>query len=392
MFSFQFTHTPSIHFGPGKFGELPGIIEKKKIKKLVLITGGASFRNTDLWQHFVNELKSMRIELKDYSISGEPDPDTINSIAGNGKDFQPDCILAIGGGSVLDAGKAVSAMIPEELPVEQYLEGIGTEQPTGDKIFYIAVPTTSGTGSETTKNAVISRTGENGFKKSLRHDSYVPNIALIDPKLMLSCPKEITAASGLDAITQLVEGFVSSKSSPLTDSLAISGLMTAGRSFERAVEQGESDIEARTHMAYAACMSGIVLANAGLGIIHGIAGYAGGRFSISHGVACGTLLAKATDVIIDRLFDLEEENNIPLIKYAESAKYLSGRDLGSVEKNCGLLVDQFYLWTEKYEIPVLSSFGISEDDCHEIAVKSGLKNTPVDLSAEDIQEICLHRL
>ena len=145
-------------------------------------------------------------------------------------------------------------------------------------------------------------------------------------------------------------------------------------------------------MAYAAYLSGCVLANAGLGVVHGIAGYAGGKFPIPHGAACGTLLAKATDVIIGKLFDLEEENNIPLLKYGEAAKYLTGRDLGSLEKNCQLLIDQLYFWSEKYEIPRLGDYSISGDDCKVIAAYAGRKNTPVFLTNEDCFAICEHRL
>lgn len=392
MFSFHFAKNPALKFGAGMIREIPGIIAGRDSGGVVCITGSRSFRESDRWGALRDGLSAAGIKLRDYSVRGEPSPETVDAIAAECREHPPGCVLAIGGGSVIDTGKAVSAMIPAGGSVERYLEGVGTEEPPGEKVFFIAVPTTSGTGSEATKNAVISRPGAKGFKKSLRHDNYVPDTAVIDPELMLSCPPDITAASGLDAVTQLLEGFVSTNASPLTDAIAGSGLMAAGRSFARAVEQGDNDLDARAHMAYAACMSGIVLANAGLGIVHGIAGYLGGRFAVPHGAACGTLLPKATDLIIEKLFDLEEENNIPLLKYAEAGKYLTGRDFGSVEDNCRQLVDQFYVWTEKYEIPRLTAYGITDEDCRQTAKAAGRKNTPVTLSEEDCFQICEHRL
>lgn len=398
MFSFNFTHTPDIYFGPGKIKELPDLIAAEHVNRIVLITGGSSFRGSERWSTLTESLQERRVEMIDFSVRGEPSPDAVDEIVASAVDFSPEAVVSVGGGSVIDTGKAVSAMLPcagggREYPgVQTFLEEIGTEPPGGEKIVFVAVPTTSGTGSEATKNAVISRRGEGGFKKSLRHNNYVPNIALIDPELAASCPADITAASGLDAITQLIEGFVSTKASPITDSFATSGLIAAGRSFSRAVEDGERDLEARSHMAFAACMSGIVLANAGLGVVHGMAGYLGGKYPVSHGAACGTLLAKSTEVIIEKLFDLEEENNLALLKYGEAAKYVSGRDMGSLEDNCKLLVDLLYLWTEKYEIPLLHTFGITEKDCREIAEKSGRKNTPVELTGDDCYDICSHRL
>lgn len=393
MFEFHFAATPTIVFGAGTLKKLPDLLIERNFRTLTVLTGGKSFRDSDSWNTLVDALAKLDVSMRDYTVRGEPSPERVDEISGELRSNPPDCVLSIGGGSVIDAGKAVSAMIRHEGSVEEYLEGVGSKTPKGNKVFFIALPTTSGTGSEATKNAVISRPGKGGFKKSLRHDAFVPDIALIDPELTVSCPADITAASGMDAVTQLLEGFVSTNASPITDSLAMGGIMSAGAAFPRAVEQGENDLEARTHMAYAAMLSGTVLANAGLGVVHGIAGYIGGLYpSAPHGAVCGTLLAKATDIIIEKLFDREEENNIPLLKYAEAGKYLTGRDFGSVEDNCKSLVDRFYLWTEKYDLPRLSSFGITVEGCRDIAAGSGRKNTPVPLTDDDCFEICTHRL
>ncbi len=172
----------------------------------------------------------------------------------------PDWVLAIGGGSAVDAGKAISAMLPQSGSVKDFLEGREVRKHDGRKLPFIAVPTSSGTGSEATKNAVLSEVGENGFKSSLRHDNFMPDIAVIDPELMRSCPPGVTAACGLDALTQLLESWVSSKASPITDALALSGLEHVAAGFLRACEDGENDLEARGHMAYAALLSGLTLA------------------------------------------------------------------------------------------------------------------------------------
>jgi alcohol dehydrogenase class IV len=294
-------------------------------------------------------------------------------------------------------------MIRHEKPLKTYLEGVGSEKPTGEKVPFIAVPTTAGTGSEASKNAVISEIGPEGFKKSLRHDNFVPDIAVIDPELALSCPASVTAASGLDAITQIIEGYVSTKSSPMTDSLSVGGLKAAGRSFEKAVTDG-TDLEARADMAYAAYISGVVLANAGLGVVHGIAGPLGGLHPVPHGVVCGTLIGEATRMIIDNLFEMGDEGFPALRKYAEAGTFLrainkstdtsaeKAADRGNIREKCDLLIETLRSWVDRYKIPKLGEYGIEEQHLGGIAKLSGLKNTPVELSKQEIITILKKRL
>ncbi|NJK97230.1 MAG: iron-containing alcohol dehydrogenase [Bacteroidales bacterium] len=252
----------------------------------------------------------------------------------------------------------------------------------------IAVPTTAGTGSETTKNAVISEIGENGFKKSLRHDNYVPNIALVDPELTTSCSPEITASSGMDAFTQLLEAYVSTKSSPLSDCLTYEGLKMVAASLKRAWHNG-SDLEARTGMAYGAMLSGIVLANAGLGVVHGFASSVGGLYPIPHGVVCGTLMAECAAMNIKRLKKSKEE---AFFKYSRIGRLFSKETSLSDDYYCKLLVESLFSYTEEMKIPRLSDYGVKKEKFKYIAEHTDNKNNPVFLSSDEMIEILENRL
>ena len=233
-------------------------------------------------------------------------------------------VVSIGGGSVIDAGKALSAMLPLDEPVKEYLEGVGTRKHPGTKIPFIAVPTTAGTGSETTGNSVLSETGPEGYKRSLRHENFIPDIALVDPELTLSCTSLQTAISGMDAFTQLLESFLSTRCNNLTDALALEGILHVRNSLKTAVSAGD-DPEARAGMSYASMLSGIAITNAGLGLVHGFASSIGGRKDIPHGVICGTLMGIVNRAIIERLLK-EGKDPAALEKYIRLGKLLSGTD------------------------------------------------------------------
>ncbi len=368
---------------------LDTILETHDFKRLAVMTGASSLRTSERWGAMKSLFTRDDRELTAFSLRGEPAPKFVDDAVAQLRDKPPHVVIAIGGGSVIDAGKAVSAMLMEEYPVAEFLEGVGTRAPSGRKVPFVAVPTTAGTGSEATKNAVLSSVGADGFKKSLRHDNYVPDLVIVDPELALSCPPEVTASCGLDAITQLIEAFVSVKANPLTDAIARSGLEAAGRSFPRAVEAGGTDVEARGEMAYAAYLSGIALANAGLGVVHGIASPLGGHFPIAHGVVCGTLVGEATRMTMERL--KEAGDTAVLSKYATAGTALSGKDSGSVMSKCDELLATLAGWTERFGIRRLGSFGLIDEDLRRIAVESDNKNGPAELSTEEIFELLQSR-
>jgi alcohol dehydrogenase class IV len=390
MKSFKVAKTPFLEFGAGSLSNIEKYIKSMGVRKAALFTGSHSFRKTDSWETLCKSITASGVQLIDFKVGGEPSPEIVDNASDELKSKGADLIIAVGGGSVLDAGKAVSAMVMSEGSVKDYLEGIGTKEPDGRKVPMIAVPTTSGTGSEATKNAVISSVGLAGFKKSLRHDNYVPDAAVIDPELIVSCPRAVTAASGMDALTQLLESYVSTGASVFTDSIVSQAIRIAGFSLEKAVFNGR-DIDARAGMAWASYVSGISLANAGLGVVHGIASPAGAYTDIPHGVVCGSLLSEATKYIISKLLETDPDSE-GLRKYGEAGELLTGKKASSVIDRCRLLTDHLDYLTEKLDIPHLSGFGFTDDIVNTIAEKSAGKNSPVKLDTDDIRKIIQSRL
>jgi len=393
MQAFTVGRIPKLIFGEQSMYALPEELKKLGYRSAVVVTGGSSLERNGIWDAFSSALQKTDISYSRFSVAHEPSPADVDSAAELRRSSRTDCIVGIGGGSVIDTAKAASAMVHAEGSVKEYLEGVGTKTHSGTRIPLIAVPTTSGTGSEATKNAVISEVGPNGFKKSLRHDNFVPDIAVLDPSVIQHCPASVTAASGLDAITQLLESFVSVKANQFTDSLAGDALRLCGKYFETVVVDG-NNLEARGAMAYGAYISGITLANVGLGIVHGAAGVLGSRISVPHGTACGTLLAEASRMIIEKA-EAEGLHDV-LSKYADAGYAIAGtvRE-NDTEKGIDMLLSVLYRWQELLDAQSsakLSAYGLKKDDIADIAAKSGLKNTPVQLSTEEIASVLEKRL
>ncbi len=356
--SFQFSSLPDIIFGAGKRIELPSAVAARGTKVL-LLTGSSSYHNLGHGDEIISGLKKENLHLSHEEIAHEPSPVIVDQIVQKHRGSGINVVVAVGGGSVMDAGKAVSAMIPVEGSIKDYLEGVGHREHPGTKIPFIAMPTTSGTGSEMTKNAVISEVGENGFKKSLRHNNFIPELAIIDPEMMLSCPTRLTATSGMDAFTQLLESYVSSQANPMTDAMALQGLKHIKKYLLRAFLEGDQNLEARAGMALAAMFSGIALAQAGLGLVHGFAAPLGGSHHIPHGVVCGSLMAPVFAQTIDNLIDQPDHPALHKLvivskvfadfKYKKEIEYLQA------------FKEKLIHITNLLEIPRLSEFGFKEE-------------------------------
>ena len=386
---FNFARIPEIHFGVGKFEMLPKLI-KQYGSKVMLVTGKSSFIESERGRQLLKNLNQENISFELVHVYTEPSVAFIDEVCQRFRKNEIYAVVAIGGGSVIDAGKAISAMLPLNDSVKPYLEGIdsGKTHP-GIKLPFIAIPTTSGTGSEATKNAVISEVGEKGFKKSLRHNNFVPDVALVDPGLTLYCPPEITAFTGLDTITQLLEAYISTQASELTDAIAFSGLQHVAGSIQMAYNNG-TNLEARSNMSYAALLSGIVLANAGLGTVHGFASAIGGFFDVPHGVICGTLLGVVNRRNIEKLI---ENNNKPMLeKYAKVGR-LFCNEMGKT--------DEFYIhslanaldsFINEFKVPKFSTYGILQSDVNRILDRTSNKNNPVKFNREELQQILISRM
>lgn len=389
--SFIISRMPEIHFGAGMLSRLPALIALRG-KRVLLVTGSSSFRRSTHCERLMAALDAAGITVFQVSVSGEPSPAFVDETVARYRSERPDWVVSVGGGSAIDAGKAISAMLPSGDSVVEYLECKDTRKHDGRKTPFIAIPTSSGTGAEATKNAVLSDIGRSGYKSSLRHDQFVPDIALVDPELTLSCSPEVTAACGLDALTQLIESYVSIKASAMSDALALSGLEHVAAGFLPSVENGANDIEARGHMAYGAMLSGVTLANAGLGVVHGYAGPLGGFHPIPHGVVCGTLIGEATRMTIEELFKAPEQNQLALRKYAKVGAVLARKHPVSLQHDCDLLVSTLTEWIERTRIPRLASYGIGEADFAAILDKTNGKNSPAALSREQMAAILKARL
>ena len=382
---------PKIIFGHGVIDQLPEQITQYG-KRVLLVTGARSFRITSHWPVLLDELRNRETVVEMLSIPGEPSPQQIDEAVRMYRPANIEVVVAIGGGSVLDAAKAIAGLLPHGNSVMDHLEGVGRGLAyCGPSVPFIAVPTTAGTGSEATKNAVLSVHGAEGFKKSFRHDALIASVAVIDPALLKSCSPELIAANGMDAFTQLLESYVSSRANPFTDALALSG-MRAVRDGLFAAWQGGEGADAdrgRTCMAYGSLLSGITLAQVGLGSVHGLASPLGAYFPIAHGVVCGTLVATATQVNIRAL--TERASHSPVLdKYAQVAALLSEESAPSKP-----LWEILQTWTDRLGIARLGTYGVREDDIGKIVANArggSMQTNPIVLTNDEIAAIVRARL
>lgn len=378
--NFQFSTAPKIVFGPDTARSIPDHAVKMG-SNICLVTGKSPQRV----QWLIDELQAKEMDLHTVSISGEPDTDLIAAHSAEARSKGCDVVVAIGGGSVLDAGKAIAALIPNRQNVFDYLEVVGKGHPLTEKpLPLIAAPTTSGTGSEVTTNAVLL-CPEHKVKVSLRSDDMIPDIAVVDPLLTISAPPAVTAATGLDALTQLMESFVSRFAAPMTNALCREGLQHGAHFMLKAYKEGQ-DIEARTGMALASLFSGITLANAKLGAVHGFAAPLGGEFKAPHGAVCAALLPYVMEINIRALKEREPQNPT-LATYDEIAQLLTGNSTAQAAEG----IEWVKNICAEMNIPGLAEIGVQEKDFKSLAAKaaraSSMKGNPIELTEEELIEI-----
>ena len=318
-------------------------------------------------------------------VAGEPTVGLARAGVAAAREHGADVVAAIGGGSVIDAGKAVAMLLGNGGDPLDYLEVIGAGRKiTQAAVPCVAVPTTAGTGAEVTANAVLA-SPEHRLKASLRSPLMIPRVALVDPQLTVSCPPPVTAASGLDALTQCLEPLVSPLASPLTDGLAGEGLRRAAAGLRAAYADGE-DLAARADMATCALLGGMALANAKLGAVHGLAGVIGGIADVPHGIACATLLAPVIDANVHALRS-GPAGHPALDRYARAARLLTGDPAAAIQDGLAWIGQTLTLLA----VPGLATFGIGPQHADEIAAKalesSSMRGNPVSLSHDDLTAI-----
>ena len=376
---FEFATSIRIIFENGSFDKVPGLI-KQQGNKVLIITG----KNTNLANQLAERLSVIDIQSKIFNINSEPTTYDIERGTELARKTNYNVIIGIGGGSAIDSAKAIAALAPNKGELTNYLEVIGKGIKLEEKpLPCIAIPTTAGTGAEVTKNSVIKST-EHNVKVSLRSDLMYPKLAVVDPVLTVTMPPDLTATTGVDALTHLLETFVSINANPFIDMLCREGMKRISSSLELAYFDG-NNLEARENMAMGSMLGGMALANVKLGAVHGFAGPLGGMYPIPHGAICACLLPAVMEVNIAALKSKNQQNQ--LSKFDEVARILTGK--------VSALAEDGTIWVKelvkKLQIPSLSDFQLSPGSFPELIEKaknaSSMKGNPVELDDEQLFEI-----
>jgi alcohol dehydrogenase class IV len=334
-------------------------------------------------------LAAERLEVEEFKVGGEPTVEAVDDFVRRARLFGPEVVLGLGGGSAIDMAKALAGLLANGGEALDYLEVIGRCRPFNRPALpVIAIPTTAGTGAEATRNAVLVSQSHK-VKASLRGAALMPRLALVDPALTDSLPPEVTASTGLDALTQCLESYLALKAQPYTDALAFEGLNRAARSLVRAYRGGNVP-EARDDMALAALLSGICLTNAGLGAVHGLAAALGGKFPVAHGIACGRLLPYVFSENV-RALTAGKTGQPVLAKCLRIADIFLPPQSGNERERLAALIDWLFELVEEMKIPRLSSFGIAPADLPALAAAAGqsgsIRQNPVVLPEQALIDI-----
>ena len=354
-------------------------------KSVLVVTG----RNPDRAAAVIADLTASGLAVTSFAVEEEPSVDVARAGVRAIADARADAVVAIGGGSALDTGKAIAVLATNEGDVLDYLEVVGKGRAlTNVGLPFVAVPTTAGTGSEVTRNAVLSVPAAR-VKASLRSPLMLPRLAVIDPDLLAAVPPSVIASSGLDALSQVIEPFLSIRANPITDALAREGIVRSARSLGRAYQSGlDADPQAREDLAIASLCSGLCLANAGLGAVHGFAAPAGGMFGAPHGAVCAALLPYVLDVNL-RAMRARAPHHPALGRMRELAALLTGAPQGDVTPDDGIrFVSDL---RDALEIPGLRRYGMTASDIPDLVrgakVASSMKANPLPLTDAELTEI-----
>jgi alcohol dehydrogenase len=427
---FTLARLPSIAFGAGAVERLPDAIARHG-RTALIVTGARSFRAGPRWRWLLAALTERGVAIVDARVSGEPSPADVDAIVAVGRAAGADVVVGIGGGSALDAAKATAGLLRTGTSAGDHLEGVGPGLPyPGPTVPFIAVPTTAGTGSEATRNAVLSVIGPAGYKRSFRDERLVAAEAIVDPDLLVGASPASIAANGMDALTQLLEALVSTRASPVTTALALRGLEAvrdgllpwhaaamggatadpaaaatgAGTAGGAAADTtvaatgagtaggaaADTTVAARSAMALAALLSGICLANAGLGVVHGLASPLGAAFPIPHGAACGAVLVAGTEANLLALAS-RASGSPALARYAAAGRILASLPADTpAELARSALVDTLRRWRDAVGTPGLAAWGIGGGEVPALVAGSrgsSMRTNPVELTDDEIAAV-----
>jgi len=378
--SFEFLTAPRIVFGPGSLAQVGSLVPELGRRALV-VTGREARRAEKL----MAALQSHGVSAVTFPVSGEPELATVEQGTKLAKAEQCGCVIGIGGGSVLDAAKAIAAMMTNDGELLDYLEVIGRGKAlTKASAPFIAIPTTAGTGAEVTRNAVLA-SPEHKVKVSLRSPLMIPRVATVDPELTYDLPPALTASTGLDALTQLIEPYVCLRANPLTDALCVESIKRAACALPRAFANGD-DCEARATMSLASLHGGMALTNAGLGAVHGFAGPIGGMFPAPHGAVCAALLPHVTTMNLRAL-----RERAPASPALERYRHVATFVTGDPQANADAGVAWVSRLVAELQIPPLRVYGLKPEHVAEIVTKaanaSSMKANPITLSPTELAEV-----
>jgi len=382
---FEFATATRIIFGAGAIREAAPAARELG-QRALLVTGASAER----YQGLADLIEREGVGCIRFPIPGEPEIGMVQAGIELARAGGCDLVIAIGGGSAIDAGKAVAALLANEGSVTDYLEVIGAGRPLlRPAAPFLAIPSTAGTGSEVTRNAVLA-SREHGVKASIRSPLMLPRLAIVDPEITFDLPPAITASTGLDALTQVIEPYVSTRANPMTDGFCLEGVSRAARSLRRAYRDGR-DASARTDMAFTSLMGGLALANAGLGVVHGLAAPIGGMFPAPHGAVCAALLAPGMEVNIRALRE-RAPGCESLVRYQKLAAALTG-DPESLPEDGPAFVRGL---CREFSIPQLRSYGLRHSHVDTLLEKasraSSMKGNPITLTHEELARLLAEAL